>query len=43
VKQIVPIWKREYFEGGDMWIEGATADPTDGDARQNAYRVAGIG
>ena len=28
VKQIAPIWKREYFDGGDVWIEGATADPT---------------
>ena len=27
IKQIVPIWKHEYFEGGDVWIEGATADP----------------
>ena len=29
VKQIAPIWKREYFDGGDVWIEGATADPGD--------------
>src|SRR5579863_9576526 len=29
VKQIAPIWKREFFEGGDLWIEGATADPED--------------
>ena len=29
VKQIAPIWKHEYFEGGDVWIEGATADPDD--------------
>src|SRR3712207_8188394 len=21
VKQIVPIWKHEYFEGGDVWID----------------------
>ena len=20
IKQIVPIWKKEYFEGGDIWI-----------------------
>ncbi len=33
VKQIVPIWKHEYFEGGDVWIEGATADPDDAEAR----------
>lgn len=40
VKQIAPIWKHEYFEGGDVWIEGATADPTDEEARQAAYRLA---
>ncbi len=41
VKQIVPIWKHEFFEGGDVWIEGATADPDDDTARQDAIRVAG--
>jgi molybdopterin synthase catalytic subunit len=40
VKQIVPIWKREYFDGGEMWLEGATADPDDEQARQTAYRIA---
>ena len=40
VKQIVPIWKHEHFEGGEMWLEGATADPEDGGARQAAMRVA---
>jgi molybdopterin synthase catalytic subunit len=40
VKQIAPIWKREYFEGGDAWIEGATADPDDERARREAERVA---
>jgi molybdopterin synthase catalytic subunit len=40
VKQIVPIWKHEHFEGGDVWLEGATADPTDESARQEAYRIA---
>ena len=40
VKQIVPIWKHEHFEGGDVWLEGATADPGDEDARQKAYRIA---
>ena len=29
VKQIAPVWKHEHFEGGDVWIEGATADPDD--------------
>ena len=40
VKQIVPIWKHEYFEGGDVWIEGATADPDDEAAREDAVRRA---
>ena len=40
VKQIAPIWKREVFEGGDVWIEGATADPNDERARAHAERVA---
>ena len=40
VKQIAPIWKREFFVGGDLWIEGATADPEDADARAEAERVA---
>jgi molybdopterin synthase catalytic subunit len=40
VKQIAPIWKREFFEGGDVWIEGATADPDDVKARAEAERVA---
>ncbi len=40
VKQIVPIWKREHFEGGDVWLEGAVADPTDPDARARAHRIA---
>jgi molybdopterin synthase catalytic subunit len=40
VKQIVPIWKHEYFEGGDVWIEGATADPEDEAARDRALRIA---
>jgi molybdopterin synthase catalytic subunit len=40
VKQIAPIWKREFFDGGDVWIEGATADPEDVKARAEAERVA---
>ncbi len=40
VKQISPIWKREHFDGGDVWIEGATADPDDADARAAAERAA---
>jgi molybdopterin synthase catalytic subunit len=40
IKQIVPIWKHEYFEGGDTWIEGATADPEDQEARDQARKLA---
>ena len=40
VKQIAPIWKHEYFDGGDVWIEGATADPDDAAARAEAERIA---
>jgi molybdopterin synthase catalytic subunit len=37
IKQIAPIWKHEHFEGGAVWIEGATADPDDEDARRMAF------
>ena len=40
VKQIVPIWKHEHFEGGDVWLEGATADPENEEARETARRIA---
>ena len=40
VKQIAPIWKHEHVEGGDVWIEGATADPADAAARNLAFERA---
>ena len=40
LKQIAPIWKHEHFEGGDVWIEGATADPHDEQARTAAMERA---
>ena len=40
VKQIVPIWKREHFDGGEVWLEGAVADPDDEAARRKAYAIA---
>ncbi len=40
IKQIAPIWKREFFDGGDVWIEGATADPNDAAALAEAERIA---
>jgi molybdopterin synthase catalytic subunit len=40
IKQIAPIWKHEHFEDGDVWIEGATADPFDDAARRTAFERA---
>jgi molybdopterin synthase catalytic subunit len=40
IKQISPIWKHEHFDGGEVWIEGATADPLDAAARQLALERA---
>ncbi len=40
VKQVAPIWKRESFEGGDVWIEGAVATLEDDRARREALRLA---
>ena len=38
LKQIAPVWKHEFFEDGDVWIEGAVADPSDGTAKEEAFR-----
>jgi molybdopterin synthase catalytic subunit len=38
LKQVAPVWKHEFFEGGEDWIEGATADPHDAAAREEAFR-----
>lgn len=40
IKQIAPIWKHEHFDGGEVWIEGATADPLDEAAREAAFARA---
>jgi molybdopterin synthase catalytic subunit len=40
IKQIAPIWKHEHFEGGEVWVEGATADPQDEAARRLALERA---
>ena len=40
IKQIAPIWKHEHFAGGDVWIEGATADAADEAARVAALERA---
>ncbi len=36
IKQIAPVWKHEYFEDGDAWVEGPVADPHDAAMRQQA-------
>jgi len=40
VKQITPVWKHEFFEDGDAWVEGAVADPEDVTAREKAMAIA---
>ncbi|MBW1887815.1 MAG: molybdenum cofactor biosynthesis protein MoaE [Deltaproteobacteria bacterium] len=27
IKEIVPVWKKEYFEGGEIWIDGPKETP----------------
>ena len=29
IKQIVPVWKKEVFEGGEEWIEGHMPEVAD--------------
>ncbi|MDQ6691811.1 MAG: molybdopterin converting factor subunit 1 [Candidatus Dormibacteraeota bacterium] len=29
LKETVPVWKKEFFEGGEVWIEGDAARSTD--------------
>jgi molybdopterin synthase catalytic subunit len=40
VKQIAPVWKHEFFEDGEAWVEGAVADPADDSARRRAMEIA---
>jgi molybdopterin synthase catalytic subunit len=40
VKQVAPIWKHEFFEDGEAWVEGAVADPDDDVARNTALAIA---
>jgi molybdopterin synthase catalytic subunit len=40
IKQIAPIWKHEHFDGGEVWIEGATANADDEAARATAMERA---
>jgi molybdopterin synthase catalytic subunit len=36
IKQIAPVWKHEFFDQGDDWVDGATVDPDDEAARREA-------
>ena len=40
VKQVLPVWKHEYFADGDAWVEGAVADVDDEAAMTRAREVA---
>ena len=40
VKQIAPIWKHEFFEGGNKWVEGASADPENKKIREETYHLS---
>jgi molybdopterin synthase catalytic subunit len=40
IKQVAPVWKREWFADGDAWAEGAAVDPNDEGARQVARQRA---
>jgi molybdopterin synthase catalytic subunit len=40
VKQIAPIWKHEFFDDGQAWVEGAAVDPGDEAARREALARA---
>lgn len=40
VKQIAPVWKHEFFEDGQAWVEGAVANPSDPEARRVARERA---
>jgi molybdopterin synthase catalytic subunit len=40
VKQIAPVWKHEHFEGGHVWVEGATVDADDEGAIKAAVERA---
>ena len=35
IKEIVPIWKKEYFEGGEVWIESPESLVTRNSAKKS--------
>lgn len=40
VKQIAPVWKHEFFDDGESWVEGPVADPDDDELRRQALERA---
>jgi len=40
VKQIAPVWKHEFFDDGDAWVEGPVANPDDDAMRRLALERA---
>jgi molybdopterin synthase catalytic subunit len=40
VKQIAPVWKHEFFDDGEAWVEGPVADPRDPRMIQQALERA---
>lgn len=40
VKQIVPVWKHEFLDDGDVWLEGPVADPSDDNLKRQALERA---
>jgi len=40
VKQIAPVWKHEFFDDGEAWVEGPVADPHDERMKQQALERA---
>jgi molybdopterin synthase catalytic subunit len=40
VKQIAPVWKHEFFQDGESWVDGPVADPSDDDLRRQALERA---
>ena len=41
IKQIVPIWKKEFFEGGEVWV-GSQQDFDPLETRQNVREYANL-
>ncbi len=40
IKQIAPVWKHEFFDDGEAWVEGPVANPDDDAMRREALERA---